>query len=49
MERMKILQSKKPADTAKNPPTIIPEIDNGNVLNLAALIKFLVLINTCRF
>jgi hypothetical protein len=37
MERMKICQSKKPEDTAKKLPTIIPEIDNGSVLNLAAL------------
>jgi hypothetical protein len=38
MERIQIYQSKKPADSAKKLPTIIPETDNGSVLNLAALI-----------
>ena len=38
MASKKISQLNKPADIAKKPPKIIPEIDNGKVLNLAAFI-----------
>ena len=38
MASRKISQLNKPVDTAKKLPTIIPEIDKGKVLNLAAFI-----------
>ena len=48
--KLKITPLNKPSDIAKKPTKIIPEIDNGKVLSLAALIKFFIIMDgNCFF